>query len=73
MRVPRYTVGTIEDDPYCPMPVEDVFAALHMLHEQAHGRDSFGLCQAEPCRSLVLPTTHMRGPAPRVLPVGMLA
>lgn len=55
------------------MPGEDIVAALHMLHEQAHGPISFRFCAAEPCHSLELPPTDTQGPAPRVLPNGTLS
>lgn len=45
-------------------------AALHMLHEQAHGDVSFALCSSEPCRQLTIPTSLRRGPAPYSLPIG---
>jgi hypothetical protein len=45
--------------------VDRARAAIHMLHEQAHGEVPYLTCSDEPCRSLPL---DIRGPAPRVLP-----
>ncbi len=49
-------------------------AAIHNLHEQAHGRIPFRTCAQEPCRSLSSPTPgslwlRLDGPAPAVMPL----
>lgn len=57
------------------MDERQLWNAIHMLHEEAHGRVPFKTCTAEPCRSLsrdqygnwpsgALPD----GPAPSSLP-----
>jgi hypothetical protein len=51
------------DDP------RQLIAALHMLHDEAHGGTPWATCTAAPCRDLRLPTATRRGPAPLSLPL----
>lgn len=49
-------------------PVKELSAALVMLHEEAHGKNSIKTCPHDPCRSV---TVDWVGPAPVTMIAGV--
>lgn len=55
------------DCQYAGVDWDDLCAAIHMLHEQAHGNTPIKTCYTEPCGHLPIEIVNWQGSVPTTL------